>query len=252
MLPPAPTIAPLRLASPKDILRIGVVAASGFRYSPWFSWDRPYHEKYPEDTLLSYRKECSDALKSPEHIVLVALDKYDPNEGKKTDAIIPPSNGAETPSDGEEVIVGAGCWKLESGSHRKGSFQNDTGTYPDLPENKNRDQNVNHVNRFSNTLQAAEHKYFSGYATMEWVVVHPAYWNRGHGTTLVKWGMQLANTDQVKQGVIAAKTGTKLYRQLGYNHLSDLHLDGDDEVPDGVTATVMEVAPTTIGRMSDL
>ena len=124
---PVPPFGPLRLASPKDILRIGVVAACGFRYSPIFDWERPYHEKYPQDTLLSYRQEFASFIKSPKHVVLVALDKYEPDEGKKSKAIIPPNNGAEIPAEGDEVIVGVVCWKLEPGSKRIGKFQNETG-----------------------------------------------------------------------------------------------------------------------------
>ena len=119
---------PLRLASPRDILRIGVVAASGFRYSPVFDWERPHHEKHPEDTLLSYRQAFASVIKSPEYAVLVALDKYEPDEAKKSKAIIPPNDGAEIPAEGDEVVVGVACWKLEPGSGRIGKFQNETGT----------------------------------------------------------------------------------------------------------------------------
>lgn len=82
MAPPAPSLGTLRLASPKDILRIGIVAACGFRYSPVFDWERPYHAKYPSDTLLSYRREFAQAIRDPRYIVLAALDKYDPDEAK--------------------------------------------------------------------------------------------------------------------------------------------------------------------------
>jgi GNAT superfamily N-acetyltransferase len=83
-------------------------------------------------------------------------------------------------------------------------------------------------------------RYFKGYSTMEMLVVHPAYWNRGHGARLAKWGMQLADVDRVKQGVIAAKMGTELYNQLGYKLLTDLRWDGDEETPEGLTVSVME------------
>jgi hypothetical protein len=131
MSPAAPALGSLRIASPKNIMRIGIVAACGFRYSPVFQWERPYHERYPEDTLLSYRQEFSEVMKNPEFIVLVAVDKYDPEESKKSKAIIPPKNGAVVPSEGEEVVVGVGCWKLEKGSKRVGQFQNDTGDFND-------------------------------------------------------------------------------------------------------------------------
>lgn len=126
---PHPSFGRLRLASPADILRIGIVAASGFPYSSVFDWERPGHAEFPQDTLLSYRHEFSALVKSPEHIVLVATDKFDPNEGKKTKAIIPPNNGWPTPKPCDEVVVGVACWKLQPGSNRKGSFQNDDGMY---------------------------------------------------------------------------------------------------------------------------
>jgi hypothetical protein len=65
---------------------------------------------------------------SPNHVVLVAVDEYDPNEAEKSMAIIPPNNGAEIPAKGDEVVVGVAFWKLEPGSKRIGQFQNETGT----------------------------------------------------------------------------------------------------------------------------
>ena len=125
---PVPPLKTLRIASPQDVLRIGEVAACSFSYSPVFDWERPYHKKFPEDTLLSYRNEFTSFIKNPEYVVLVAVDKYDPDESKKSLAIIPPNNGAETPAKGDEVIVGVACYKLVPGSKRKGQFNNETGT----------------------------------------------------------------------------------------------------------------------------
>lgn len=108
---------PLRLASPRDILRIGVVAASGFRYSPIFDWERPYREKYPEDTPLSYRQAFASVIKNSEYAVLVALDKYESDEATKSKAIIPPNNGAEIPAEGDEVLLErlVGSWRWGRG-----------------------------------------------------------------------------------------------------------------------------------------
>jgi GNAT superfamily N-acetyltransferase len=85
-------------------------------------------------------------------------------------------------------------------------------------------------------VQATDYRvrYLEGYATMEMVVVHPAYWRRGHGTRLVKWGMQLADIDGVKQGVIAASMGKDLYLKLGYRLLHMVQVEGDEDAPDGV------------------
>lgn len=79
---------------------------------------------------------------------------------------------------------------------------------------------------------------------MEMAVVHPAYWRRGHGTLLVRWGMELSKLDGVKQGVIAAKMGAELYAGLGYSVVEELRMDGDEEAPDGVTCVAMQYTPT--------
>ena len=122
MYPNAPAFGALRLASLTDVPRIAVVATSGFRYSPVFQWERPYHEKYPEDTLMSYKSMFAERIKNPEYIVLVASDVYDPDENNKTSAIIPPDT-ATVPAKGECVIAGVASWKLGLDSSRKGQFQ---------------------------------------------------------------------------------------------------------------------------------
>lgn len=66
--------------------------------------------------------------------------------------------------------------------------------------------------------------------------MHPAYWRRGHGGRLVRWGIDLANLDKVDQGVIAAEMGKSLYLSLGYEILEDLHIGGDK----GIHVSAME------------
>lgn len=75
------------------------------------------------------------------------------------------------------------------------------------------------------------------------VVVHPAYWRRGHGSRLVRWGMALADMDQVKQGVLAADMGAKLYLQFGFVKICEIHADGDKEDPDGISNFVARYTP---------
>jgi len=105
-------------------MRLGVVSAAGFRYSPVFGWERPYHEQYPQDTLDSYREMYIGAMKNPRCVIVVATDAYDPDEGGKTEAIIPPDPGVELPKKGDEVVVGVAYWKFEPGSRREGQFNN--------------------------------------------------------------------------------------------------------------------------------
>ena len=86
---------------------------------------------------------------------------------------------------------------------------------------------------------------------MDMVVVHPAYWARGHGGNLVKWGMKLAHVDKVKQGVSAAKMGEDLYHKLGWQNLTEVRIEGDEIVPQGVDVAIMEYNPTIEGDVHD-
>lgn len=125
--PPGPDPVGFRLASPADVMRIGIVATAAFRYSPLFQWERPYHKKYPEDTLLSYRTQFKNAVQNDEFIVLVIEDEYKIDENKATEATIPAENGWDPPAEGEKVIVGVASIKLEPNSQRKGQFKSYDG-----------------------------------------------------------------------------------------------------------------------------
>lgn len=70
------------------------------------------------------------------------------------------------------------------------------------------------------------------------LVVHPSYWRRRHGSTLVEWGMKLASTDKVGVGVISTEGGKPLYKWLGFTYLDDLPLD------EGISVEVMAYEQT--------
>ena len=74
---------------------------------------------------------------------------------------------------------------------------------------------------------------------MNIVVVHPAYWRRGHGSNLVKWGMALTDLDKTTQGVISAGMGTKIYKLLGFEFIGETHVDGDERIPEGLVTGIM-------------
>jgi N-acetylglutamate synthase-like GNAT family acetyltransferase len=84
---------------------------------------------------------------------------------------------------------------------------------------------------------------------LEMLVVHPAYWRRGHGTDLVKWCLQLSTTDKVGQAVLAAEMGAPLYQKLGYEHIDDIDIPGDEIVRDGMHLSVLKYTPKTDSAM---
>ena len=76
---------------------------------------------------------------------------------------------------------------------------------------------------------------------MATLVVHPAYWKRGHGTKLVAWSIELSKLDQVPQGVSAAAMGAKLYSSLGYTSVARLEEGGDEDDEEGVYTELLRL-----------
>ena len=130
MIPPAPAFTGgLRLARVSDICRIGVVAASSFYHSSWFAYERPYYEKYPLDTLSSYRNSFHKAVLDPNAVVLVVEDTLDKHESSKVynalASVYPPFE-EQIPGymlDRGRAIVSVASFSLLPNSSRRGQFQ---------------------------------------------------------------------------------------------------------------------------------
>jgi N-acetylglutamate synthase-like GNAT family acetyltransferase len=75
---------------------------------------------------------------------------------------------------------------------------------------------------------------------MERIAVHPAYWRRGHGSTIARWGMQLADTDGVDQGVFATSMGASLFSHLGFDRIDEIQIPEDHDGKDGFTIAVLK------------
>ncbi|GAB1317027.1 N-acetyltransferase domain-containing protein [Madurella fahalii] len=236
-----PSLGDLRVATPADVLRIGIVATAGFRYSPIFRWERPHHEQYPEDTLLSYRTQFQNAMKSDDFIVLVQEDAYDPQENDKTDAVIPSDNGWELPEAGAKVVVGVITIKLEPDSTRKGQMKDHRGSYPNLPDNPGRDLNRQHYDSWGALVGATrKQNKLDGDSIVGMVVVHPAYWRRGHGTRLAAWARDLSRLDQVPQCVSSAPMSQGIFESLGFQKVCTIRAEGDEDDLEGVSTELME------------
>lgn len=123
LLPDPSAFRKIRLATPEDVLRLGIICTASFRYSEQFIWERPYHAEYPQDTIVFFRHEVRSLIEDPKMIVAVAVDEYDPEESSKTGATIPVDSGWTPPDRGDEVVVGIAVWQLEPGSKRIGHFQ---------------------------------------------------------------------------------------------------------------------------------
>ncbi|KAH6989584.1 hypothetical protein BKA56DRAFT_728041 [Ilyonectria sp. MPI-CAGE-AT-0026] len=245
VLPPPPDLGSLRVATPDDVMRIGIVATAAFRYSPLFRWERPNHDQYPDDTLLSYRTQLKTAIQSDDFIVLVQESAYQPNESERTEAIIPANNGWTPPDAGQQVIVGVLSVKLEPDSPRKGQLKNHKGTYPDLPDCAGRDLNRRHYDSWGSLVGSVRKEHHChGDSIVSMIVVHPAYWKHGYGTAMMKWSRDLSKIDSVAQCVSAAPMSEPLFITLGFETVCRITEDGDDDDPEGVSTALLEYRPS--------
>ncbi|KAK3935949.1 GCN5-related N-acetyltransferase protein [Diplogelasinospora grovesii] len=241
-----PVLGGLRVAAPEDVLRIGIVATAGFRYSPLFRWERPYHEQHPADTLLSYRTQFQTAMESDNFIVLVQEDAYEPKEDDKTTAIIPPNNGWTPPEAGEKVVVGVLIVKLEPGSPRRGQLKDHKGSYPDLPNCPGRDLNRRHYDSWGSLVGSVRQEHCDGDSVVSMIVVHPAYWKRGYGTAMMKWARDLSEIDKVPQCVSAAPMSEGPFVSLGFQQICRITAEGDEDDPEGVSTALLEYRPKSL------
>ncbi len=129
ILTPPPPLGRLRLAKLSDVPRIAVVAAAGFWHSPVFQYERPRFNRYPYDTLASYRREYQQAILDPKTAVLVIEDEYRKDEVSHAyDAlsIVYPTLHEQLPPEEWEsstLIVGVGSLRLQPQGARYGAFQ---------------------------------------------------------------------------------------------------------------------------------
>lgn len=56
--------------------------------------------------------------------------------------------------------------------------------------------------------------------------VHPAYWKRGHGTSLLIWATSLADQDQVSLVIESAHMGARRAKDVGFEELDVVQVPG--------------------------
>jgi N-acetylglutamate synthase-like GNAT family acetyltransferase len=241
--PPYPPLGKLRLATIHDIPRIAEVALAGFSHTPVFAWSKPYHHQYPGDTFKAFQYSFARDLCDPGYVIVVAEDGFKPSENEHINATIVPTQEIVKPKPGESIIVGVALIKL-SGNARWHQF-NCKGDN-NFHSGRNRDVDTLRSNMYEAKYEEAirewefgflpnnatfidfVYRYFGKHQLLEMLAVHPAYWYKGHGTALVKWGLELAKMDSIPQGVVASVMGEKLYIKLGYKLISKIKVGEKD------------------------
>jgi hypothetical protein len=76
------------------------------------------------------------------------------------------------------------------------------------------------------------------------IVVHPAYWKRGHGSHMARWAAEMAKLDQIPQCVSSAPMSEPIFRGLGFELVRRIVADGDEDDAEGVSTALLEYCPT--------
>jgi hypothetical protein len=146
LVPEIPRLGSLRLATLKDVPRIGVVAAASFYHSPYFHYQRPDHQRFPFDTVASYRTQFTNAILGNESVVIVAEDTP---ENDEIDYVydelkqVYRSQDSQNSLNSSKIIIGVCSLKLLANSKRTGQFlpeDSDASAPEPDPENLERDQ----------------------------------------------------------------------------------------------------------------
>lgn len=72
------------------------------------------------------------------------------------------------------------------------------------------------------------------------IVVHPAYWRRGHGTALMHWAKDLSVLDRIKQCVSAVPKSEPYFLNLGFQLICPIVAEGDEDDGEGVRTVLLE------------
>lgn len=67
------------------------------------------------------------------------------------------------------------------------------------------------------------------------MVVHPAYWDRGHASKLTKWCMALAEVDHAGIGVSATPMGRQLFERMGFEEKQVVDVEGYNGHPESIS-----------------
>lgn len=96
-----------------------------------------------------------------------------------------------------------------------------------------RDANPAHVKALSECAQACQRRCFAPYTTehihLQALGTLSEFQRRGHGSVLVRWGMERAAQDGVVATLMASPMGRNVYPRLGWEELGEFKAQAHDE-----------------------
>lgn len=225
---------------------MGMILYAAFEQTEQFNWIHPNHANVAADVLSFERRSLASSMATKNRVFLVAVDRYDPEEMKATNIVIPAGEGAYNARwDNDGTVVGFAVWSFSPGSPRIGQFKVPDGHWPTMGSMGYRPLfHREHTVHFQKELEPMERTHFSDCGvTLETLVVHPAYHGRGHGRRLVDWGKRMADMDGVKMAVCSSDIAPDFYQKMSYELLDVLRFPGDDISPAGLMSYLMRYVP---------
>jgi hypothetical protein len=67
------------------------------------------------------------------------------------------------------------------------------------------------------------------------IAVHPTYWRRGHGTSLLMWAARLADEDQVFLGIASVPMAIQISLNVGFKEREVVEVEGYSQHPESVS-----------------
>lgn len=107
-------------------MRLDTIAYAAFEQTTHFTWMNPKHDCWPDRILALERLKVSSVMRTNNHVVLIALDAYDPDEAAKANVYIAFDDRAPPPSShwtSGRAVVGLAVWKFKDGSARPGEVE---------------------------------------------------------------------------------------------------------------------------------
>ncbi len=71
---------------------------------------------------------------------------------------------------------------------------------------------------------------------VDMMVTHPAYWRRGHATTMTNWFVELAKQDGIGLGVAGAPMGKVFFANIGFKEAKTIEIPGYEDHPNSIYA----------------
>lgn len=196
--------------------------------------------------LAQYTAWSINYLDDPKYITLVATDAFDPSERSKTEAHFPEGVTTclgEDVKAGDQVPVAIGIWKV--GPERGNAWREAEGKVlkgidlPPKPELRMRDSHQGHMDAMLGIEKAARERCrFDRLVELDMLVTHPAYWGRGHGSKLVRWGLEFSRLNEVGQGVVGPPMGMRVYLKEGFVEKEKMTWEGDEITPEGLAKQI--------------